>query len=58
MIFMKPRLIMPDEELDRISTGNDKLFYKLFGRDYELELRKKIIALKQGYAWMEKELRL
>lgn len=50
-------LSLPEKELDQLSVGNGRHFQYRFGKDFNQNIRRKVITLKQQYYWTDAEVR-
>lgn len=58
--FNDPKLLMlslPEKELDQLSMENGRHFHYRFGKDFNQNIRQKVIMLKQQYYWTDAEIR-
>lgn len=58
--FNDPKVLMlslPEKELDQLSIDNGRHFHYRFSKDFNQNIRKKVISLKQQHQWTDAEIR-
>lgn len=50
-------LSLPEKELDQLSVDNGRHFQYRFGKDFNQNIRRQVITLKQQYQWTDPEVR-